>query len=453
MPDVGIEINTLDNPRLAYTRRDYTDCFGFMTKRFLAVFGLLLVSSPAWMAAADSAFALGRGWRPGGTIDWIILVAGFAGIAVLGLLLLARPFRTLCRRRAAEFVLLGGMIVASLIAVELVLRNLPPPPPPLFHQAPANLSVTVSRKGETPKKIFTTNSEGIRGPEYAANAELRVLCVGGSTTQCHYMDDSTVWTHLLMLDLQTLLPGKSVWVGSTGIPGFATPQHLKYVQENPVFGRYTHAVFLIGVNDVLHWLSFKAPQNKGGQPAPPSPPYWQKLATYQRITALFTASPNSLMNAADAWPLAQARRERAEGKRLDAYASPQRALNVYREHINAMIERCREVGVQPVFVTQPVLWAKDLPPNVESQLWMGKTRVEGEFMGTAPLRELMDQFDATLVQACRERKVPVVDLTFMNGNFDYFFDDCHFTERGAEVVANAIAEGLANQTASTPSLP
>jgi len=414
------------------------------------IFGLLLVSSAAWLAAADAAIALGRGWRPAGAVDWVLVVFGFAGILALGLLLIVAPTRRFLRARSAELILLGVVIAGSLGTVEFVLRSIPPPPPPQFHHAQANLSVTVSRKHERPKKFFTTNSEGVRGPELSTKSDLRILCIGGSTTQCHYMDDAQAWSHLLMVELGKRLPEQSVWVGSTGIPGFATSQHLKYVQTAPGLDRYTHAVFLIGVNDLIHWLSWKVKSDVQKAEPPPPTPCWQKLATYRRVAELVSPAPNSLMNAADAWPLDLARRQRAESILLDTYAPPDPFLDGYRTRIYGMIDRCRELGVEPVFVTQPVLWAKDLPPAVEALLWMGRTRVDNEYMSTAALRELMDTFNATLIEACRERDALVVDLAFMSGSTDYFFDDCHFTEPGAETIARTIADALAQPAELSP---
>lgn len=407
--------------------------------------GVLAIAAPAWLAAADAVIALGRGWGSGNAVDWLIAVSSLASIVLL-IVLISRPgFRARCRAHATEFILMGIVIAVSLILIEAVLRMLPPPPPVPFHHAPPNLSVRVSAKNEVPKKTFSTNSDGVRGPKFNTEATHRILCIGGSTTQCHYLDDSETWTHLLMIELGDRLPGKSVWVGATGIPGFSTPQHLKYVETNPQLTQYTHAVFLVGVNDLLHWLSLSFNRNKSEPAKIPPAPLWQRLETYRRIVAIADPPRNSLMNAADAWPLDVARRMRAESKLLDTYPSPSQALDGYQSRINAIIDRCQELSIEPVFVTQPVLWEKNLPEPVEAQLWMGRTRVEGEYMSTPALRELMNQFNAALKQTCEERNVLVVDLAFMNGSTDYFFDDCHFTTHGAEVVAGAIAETMANR--------
>lgn len=413
-----------------------------MIRTFL---GLLLVSSAALLAVVDAAVAFGQGWRPGNGVDWGIIVFGLTGTVALYLSALAPSFRAFFRTRSTELILLGGMIALSLAGVELVLRSLPDPAPPQFHHAPANLSVTVSRKKEMPKKMFTTNSQGIRGPELSPDATYRVLCIGGSTTQNHYMDDSKTWTNLLMFELKDRLPDESVWTGSTGIPGFATPQHLTYLRTNPSLNQYTHTVFLIGVNDVLLWLSLKFDRDQSDEQEAPPKPRWEALATYERLAAIFSPSSTLLLDAADAWPLEEVRKIRAESTLIDTYAPPGPALNHYRERINAMIDRCQELGIDPVFVTQPVLWAKNLPPSVEALLWMGKTRVDNEFMSAAALRELMDLFNATLIETCRERDVLVVDLGFMNGSTQYFLDDCHFTEPGAAIVAQTIAEALSGR--------
>jgi len=56
----------------------------------------------------------------------------------------------------------------------------------------------------------------------------------------------------------------------------------------------------------------------------------------------------------------------------------------------------------------------------------------------------MDQYNAALLDTCAKRGVPCVDLVPLNGNPEWFYDDCHFTEAGAVRVAGRIAPALAD---------
>ena len=50
----------------------------------------------------------------------------------------------------------------------------------------------------------------------------------------------------------------------------------------------------------------------------------------------------------------------------------------------------------------------------------------------------MDAYNEALMTECTEMGVVCADLSSMNGNPDYFYDDCHFTESGATEVAHLL---------------
>ncbi|NOX59143.1 MAG: hypothetical protein GXP29_09845, partial [Planctomycetes bacterium] len=51
--------------------------------------------------------------------------------------------------------------------------------------------------GITGESRFTMNALGLRGPEWQEDA-YKILCIGGSTTICTYLDDDETWPALLM---------------------------------------------------------------------------------------------------------------------------------------------------------------------------------------------------------------------------------------------------------------
>lgn len=58
------------------------------------------------------------------------------------------------------------------------------------------------------------------------------------------------------------------------------------------------------------------------------------------------------------------------------------------------------------------------------------------------LRAAIDRYNETTKAVGEAHGVSVVDLDFMNGRLDYFYDDCHFNEAGAEVVAARVADAV-----------
>src|SRR5215510_2655529 len=78
---------------------------------------------------------------------------------------------------------------------------------------------------------FVTNSNGIRGDEFTTQDTYRILAVGGSTTECSYLDQSETWTHLLQENLSGNTRNQKAWVGDAGLSGTTTRHHLVAMQH------------------------------------------------------------------------------------------------------------------------------------------------------------------------------------------------------------------------------
>ena len=104
---------------------------------------------------------------------------------------------------------------------------------------------------------FTVNSLGIRGPELPPReAAYRILCVGGSTTECLYLDDTESWPHLLMEMLSQQRYRQPVWVGNIGMSGYSTVHHLKFLSEDDLRKQIDCVLFMVGANDFGTFLRF-----------------------------------------------------------------------------------------------------------------------------------------------------------------------------------------------------
>jgi hypothetical protein len=114
-----------------------------------------------------------------------------------------------------------------------------------------------------------------------------------------------------------------------------------------------------------------------------------------------------------------------------------------------MIERTREAGVRPIFLTQPVLWSESPSERTERLVWFGYVEDQG-YLTVPLLRKGMDRFNERLLEICAELGVEVVDLSSMNAVEAYFYDDCHFTEAGAREVARLVHRHLSAAERESP---
>jgi len=114
----------------------------------------------------------------------------------------------------------------------------------------------------------------------------------------------------------------------------------------------------------------------------------------------------------------------------------------------------REAGAEPVLVTPPAIWRADLPAELDALLWMGGVgdfqRAEGgaDFYTPAALAQGLERYAATLLDVCRDEGIACIDLARgFPQDTSAFYDDVHFNEPGARIVAVRLAAELAPRLA------
>ena len=122
------------------------------------------------------------------------------------------------------------------------------------------------------------------------------------------------------------------------------------------------------------------------------------------------------------------------------------ALTEYRENLTEIADVAQRHGVRLVFVTQPTIWRSDLPEGMRALLWLGgegrfQLRSDRPYYTVEVLAEVVEQYNGVLRELSEERGVECVDLAVMvPKDTTVFYDDCHFNENGARVVATVLAE-------------
>lgn len=328
--------------------------------------------------------------------------------------------------------------------------------------------------GVTGPSQFVINEDGLRGDPMPHDASYKILAVGGSTTECLYLDETEAWPYLL----QQLLGGTgTVWVGNAGRSGLNTKSHIVELMHLTEQYRGIDAVImLIGVNDFLQRLA------KGAQYRPflgvdalplaeyeilmsetfftwpgsdNREPFIKRLALYRLTRELkyrylsFAAkrlAQNADGSVFDAW---RANRRRASSltSRLPDLSS---ALEEYARNIKTLAGIAAQRGIRLIFATQPYLWRADLTDGERALLWMGgvgryQEEPGHEYYALTALAEGMDRYNLLLLDLCRSEGLECIDLAKeMPKNTHMFFDDVHFTEAGSRRVAEVFSRYLAS---------
>ena len=413
----------------------------------------------------DTAAGWLLGWRASGNIEMgiVCLLVAFFGVAFAAFawpkirLRLHAMSKELCLLVLMTAIAWGCIELGAHVLEQKAHRDKFPQANAAFHTRGPNLRRDMQPDpalvtGITGHSHYRTDEHGVRTMSSSGTSQtFRILCVGGSTTECTYLDDAETWAGRLM---HTLNDGKSpgnVWVGNAGVSGFSTREHLKFIKESDLLTDIDLVIVQPGINDLWRYLAkeetvidFGRFATNDRNASAPASTTWRPMWSRSRVIQLYhtlRADPPVVDEAqiegvgGEEYRIRRARR--AAATTVDTLPSLDAGLVSYRDRIRKIIETCRARDIEVVFTTQPVLWTDDLIPEVAARCWFGWLE-SGEYLSLGTLRRAMDAYNEALMMVCTEMHVACADLSSMNGNPEYFYDDCHFTEAGAVEVARLL---------------
>jgi lysophospholipase L1-like esterase len=378
------------------------------------------------------------------------------------------------RRLAKRLMLLVAASAATLAALEVSLRLVAPDathatvwPPGLTQRLRPDPALLPGIDGET---RIATSREGLRADPMPAGECLHILAVGGSTTECLYLDQTETWPALVEAALGAPAGGarRCVWVGNAGRSGLSSPHHV--VTLETLLAQWPAidvVVVLAGVND----LSWRLREDTTWQPPDLSDPAQKHMfvkrafadhpdlthtrplharsVLYRRVRQVARLLRGPTPEAAFAQDergliYAKWRAHRQGAPRLrETLPDLGPALDAYARNLEALVALARRHGVHLVLATQPVLWRRDLTPAEESRLWFGgvgdfQAEPGHEYYTAAALAAGMAAYNARLLEVCARAGpgtscLPLAER--LAGARDLYYDDCHFHEAGARRVA------------------
>lgn len=360
-----------------------------------------------------------------------------------------------------------GIIVASLIS-EISLRAINKDRNKYFVLQPNLKKILKIKIGILPgvygDSTFLTNADGIRGDEIPGEYTNKILAIGGSTTECLYLDQKKTWPYLLQQLLNDNGKTDSSWVGNVGRSGHTSVENylqLKYLLEQ--YQDIKTVIYLAGVNDFLQRLSADTnyiPQNIQ-QPTEedlyrafvnvPQFKTYRDLELYKLLRNIYDSIKyrNQLQDtAADVYIQWRLNRQSAS-EIIDNLPDLSSSLNHYKYNLHHIIDLAKSHGVRLIFMTQPSLWKDNMGEEEKKLLWVGGIgdyqSNSGRYYSARALAEGMDIYNNALIDVCKKRDAEYIDLSnIIPRDVTSFYDDVHFNENGARSVAKAIFFHLVN---------
>jgi len=287
-----------------------------------------------------------------------------------------------------------------------------------------------------------TNKLGFRGPDLPqdANQCLKILTIGGSTTECLFINDGKTWSDLLSQHLQENF--NHVWLNNAGLDGHSTFGHLTLLKEYVVKLKPDVCIFLIGCNDVGRndLNDFDAKINTGETG-------WAKLAKYSSVASLcmnlyrhhlaakMDLPHNKHFTLLGNQPLT------LPGKEVDSLlVKDSTCIQQFGKRIQEIISTCRAAGIQPVLLTQPSLLGegRDSVTGVD----LSTFRLNDKMSGTLYWRRL-DSYNDETRKIAKDSNVYLIDLAkLLPKSYAYYYDIIHYDNNGCKKVGEIVSDQM-----------
>lgn len=308
--------------------------------------------------------------------------------------------------------------------------------------------LTNDKTDKLDKIIYTSrNYLGFRGEAPPKNfAEyVTIIAVGGSTTACELISDHKTWCDILAVKLKSKF--NSLWLNNAGLDGNTTYGHIVLMEDYIVKLQPKVVLFLVGANDV----GLEAPGLYDNQQHKKLMtglvlPLLENLVNKSEVLSygvnfcrFFKAKRKGLIHSV--WNFNEVTQlDIPTDKVLQIILEQkQKYLPLYAERLKRLIQISRQNSIEPVIITQPLVFGDFVDPTNRFNLakvntigWNGKV-----------LWQVLELYNDVTRNIAAQHHVGLIDLAReMPKRTDLYYDIYHFSNTGCQKVAEIIYQNL-----------
>jgi len=295
---------------------------------------------------------------------------------------------------------------------------------------------------------YTRDAHGLRGA-CTEPAKVRVVTLGGSTTDQVYVDDAQTWQAVLERRLAEAALKQPVCVANAGVDGHTTFGHIAAMERwLPLIPglRPDFILLYIGVNDA----ALRRERAPGDERA--SPGLWGRAkAAMQHNSALWALWRRLNRPPADEAPIFAAHKLL---KPVDAdYGSTRPAADIealvaqstvaFRERLQRLLVLIERSGAKPICVSQPSIIYRHFPEG-----WRGITetfKLDGRSFNGLDYRASMLALNQVMADLCPRTGGHYIDLESRPFDVGDYYDAAHMNGAGTAKVGNYLFEEFVTQ--------
>lgn len=286
--------------------------------------------------------------------------------------------------------------------------------------------------------LHTKNSNGLRGEELPTDNNLsKIICMGGSTTECFYLNDGKDWPNLLAKEFKA--NGKNIWLNNAGLDGQSVFGNLVMLKQHILKLKPNYIILMCGLNDIGLKTPSKYDMNENN---------WLKkaynfLELPATITNIITAGKakkaglnDQFLNLKTAEKLVL-----SDSQILQRIAQEQPLLENYKKRVEEIVSVCKTNNIKLIFVSQTILFSDETDMLTNIDLGTIKT---GDINGKTEAL-LLKQYNKSNYDIAMANNLMYVNLSVRLPKYSpLYYDGYHYTNDGAEFVSKFIYDELKN---------
>ena len=302
---------------------------------------------------------------------------------------------------------------------------------------------------------YSKNSDGFRG-NFKYNSSIKILALGGSTTDQRYLSDNDTWTNQLQKYFEK--NNKNFKIANAGIDGQSTIGHI-WNFEN-WFPNITNLkpkiiLFYIGINDLI-------PREKSHYDFEKNKFKFSKLYLKQLIKKnsivyyLFNTIYSNLLDRKKIFQFNKSILKSNLNYSINSSLSDAN-LEIYKKkyldnsvnlRLNILFNEAQKYNAIPIFITQGTKrWIKKNNDyyGIYSQNKRIKIKLEKKiiYINSADLGFLEEKFSNNVIKFCNKKKIFCIDgFNLFNLKIKDTYDLMHLNDKGSKKIAKKIFEEI-----------
>lgn len=298
------------------------------------------------------------------------------------------------------------------------------------------------------------NSLGFRGPEKPKDFidHLTIIAVGGSTTECFLLSDGKTWPALLGQKMDHSF--NKLWINNAGLDGHSTFGHTILMRDVISKIKPKVVLFLVGANDralksiqgfdnqlknglSLDLTSIKTFLRTAGNYSEVFALGYNLYRYFKKIEVGFGHVELDLQKI-NSIKISKVKQQEIIKSKLQEHEKIY--LQGYQSRLETLIKISKENGIEPVFITQPIIFG-DATDNITG-VNLGTIEVHNNENGIIA-ESVLEFYNVITRRVGIKKNILVIDLAKeMPKSTQYYYDFLHYSNQGSEKVAEIIHNNL-----------